>query len=129
MPLINHQALNRWILAARHNQRADYFFPIPAQGKERPGEFFSTKPSTRAFEALIAEATREQVEEKLLTLPLGCVILATVPKRTFDIDNFLKSLWDGMNNLAYDDDKMFDMVFLVRELSPDVSISVEIIQG
>lgn len=128
MALIDHKIIGKWLVASRSSVVAEYFYPIPAQAKERPDAWFATKPSTRAFEEMIATATREQVDEKIYGAPLGCIVLCFISKRNHDVDNFLKSLLDAMQSIAFDDDKHFDFVLCARELSPDVSISVEVIK-
>lgn len=118
-----------WLQAA---VAAEYTFPFPPLAKQRPGAYFETKQATRDFEAFIAEATSEQLDKRLMNRPLGINLVFLVPQLYSDIDNFIKSVWDGMNGLAYKDDSMFDYTHVVRCIRPDLEsrglILVEILQ-
>ena len=90
----------------------EFFIPGPPVGKERPrlGKFGVYTPAkTQTYEAqiaLLANVARNQAQifaplqnEVQIDLQIHCA-----SKKAPDIDNIIKSILDGMNNVIYLDD-------------------------
>lgn len=97
----------------------DFEFPLDAVPKERPLRGASTPPKTRAFEDIITQLSKEQWDGEPLTDLLGASlvfdkgrILVRLWKLPFedsptargDIDNLVKSTFDGMQGIIYKND-------------------------
>jgi len=86
--------------------------PIP-KGRPRLGRNGAHNPeSTVDYENLVrwtAKASRNEIGWKKLAGDIKCRVEFYGPRKG-DIDNLLKSLFDGLNGIAFDDDKQ------IREL-------------
>ncbi len=114
----------------------------------RGGTHAYTPERTRKFEALVADHTVEAMKgRKLFTAPVGVNIkFVTAFPRTIsrnpllveaateelllpsvgDLDNLVKAITDGMNGIAYVDDRQIRKMFASHTYGPYPSISVEV---
>ena len=79
--------------------------PVP-KGRPRftrTGHAFTPK-KTVDFEKLIAAAWREQQGETMIETPISLYVNIGVVNMRKDLDNMVKSIADGLNNVAYKDD-------------------------
>ena len=107
-----------------------FYFDIKPERKERPrfsrfGGVYTTKKN-KDFETTVAALGRSQMN-KLGVTPITGLIHADVqfrfekPKKTIcqtprmDLDNLLKSLFDGLNGIAYEDDTQIAGITAVKE--------------
>jgi Holliday junction resolvase RusA-like endonuclease len=85
-----------------------YIFEIAPQAKERANKG-RTKLATRTWEELVSESAREQNEEMgwapLEGANLTVSAVFEVKRRKGDLSNFLKSIEDALNGIAYEDDE------------------------
>jgi Holliday junction resolvase RusA-like endonuclease len=101
-----------------------FYFDVPAQPKERPNKWGKTRPSTRAFEQVIAAMAKEQWGgQEPLTDFLRVEFKIYQNKRRGDYDNLMKSITDAMQGIVFKDDKQIDIVNFSRSVVPNISDS------
>jgi Holliday junction resolvase RusA-like endonuclease len=88
-----------------------------------------TPAKTRAYESLIREATALQHP---LVEPYNCELYAILNLRFIndhqgDIDNIEKSIWDGMQGVAYKNDRQIKRVDKEIIIEPDMPPYIEVI--
>ena len=107
-------------------------FRCLAQPKERSRNGV-TPIKTRTFEAMIAEAAREQMGDMkplkgYLKVQFGFYAL----KHRGDLSNCIKSIEDALNRIAYVDDKQIQDLHAWRDFSPrfdHITVEIETIDG
>lgn len=130
-------------------KKVEFTIPGPPVGKGRPrfqknGHTY-TPDKTRMYERLVEsiyEATTDYVAPE--GMPLGIHILAYYPipeshpkarrmrelhnverpTKKPDIDNVLKIILDGLNGIAYDDDKQIIEATIIKKFSTDPRVEV-----
>jgi len=93
-------------------------FPFKAISKQAPGRGHQKRPETKTFEQMVAEVAQEQINQKAEDDHLGIRIAFWVTKRNQDLDNLEKSINDGLKQIAFKDDHVFDYVEKVRVKAP-----------
>jgi len=88
--------------------------PVP---KERPrrGKYGNmyTPEKTKEYEKLIANNARMVIPEPLKG-NVRIEIKLYTRKVTGDLDNYIKTILDGLNSVAYDDDKQVTTIYAQR---------------
>jgi Holliday junction resolvase RusA-like endonuclease len=106
-------------------------FDFPAVVGNQHNTKLQKKPEVKTFIEQVEGVAREQVARKAEDDHLGARIAFVQLKRTGDLDNFEKSIIDGLKQIAFGDDKIFDYIEKVRvraETKEDVGFSVEILR-
>ena len=106
------------------------------QAKERPffhkNGFITTREKTKLYEEIIK---RQALEQEIVkhSGPVALVIkikrAVRNPTRRFkdtksDIDNLIKSIMDGLNGIAYNDDRQVVILHSQKEYGDEDSVSV-----
>lgn len=92
-----------------------YYYNLDAQPKERARNHVSAI-NTRTWEGLISDATTEQREPGIPVIQqrIGARVLYRLPACPGDLDNYLKSVFDAMQRLAFHDDSQIDYIECAR---------------
>jgi len=107
-------------------------FPAVTQGQgSRRGQVNARGARVKSFKKDVEEVAREQITHKLEDEHLGARIIFIQKTRTGDLDNFEKAIFDGLKQVAFGDDNVFDYVEKVRikaDTADDVGFVVEILK-
>lgn len=101
--------------------------PVP---KARPrlgkGGHVYTPARTKQYEELVAWKTKEVIKEPF-TGNIAIYIKVYVKNNVFpDLDNIAKSILDGMNKVAYHDDKQVSCLVIQRIKGQEEKVEVEL---
>lgn len=119
-----------------------FIMPGAPVGKERPRKGkhgFYTPKKTKDYESLIGWCAEESLYKKKISDPVQpwlmdqdyaveIYISLENHKKKPDIDNVLKSILDGMNNVVYYDDKQVTKVY-VEYIKPSNINQVNVVVG
>jgi Holliday junction resolvase RusA-like endonuclease len=89
------------------------------------------RPEVKAFQELVEGAANEQITQKAEDDHLGIRIAIVQVKRSGDLDNFAKSIIDGLKQIAFGDDKIFNYTEQVRvraDTPQDEGFTVELLR-
>lgn len=89
------------------------------------------RPEVKTFQELVEGAASEQVTQKAADERLGIRIAIVQVKRSGDLDNFAKSIIDGLKQVAFGDDKVFNYQEIVRvraDTVEDEGFTVELLR-
>lgn len=114
-------------------------FPVDPTPKGRPrfgnGRTYTPK-KTKEFELAIRSMAKEQYRNGPMKGPLSVLIVFTIKKpksvkRNYptvkpDVDNFLKSLLDALNQIAYEDDAQIIEINASKKYGPVGNIFIDI---
>ena len=103
-------------------------FPFQAKTK---GQGVHKRPETKTFELMVSEVAQEQINARAEDEHLGIRIAFWVWRRTQDLDNLEKAINDGLKQIAFKDDHVFDYVEKVRVKAPseeEQGFTVEIVR-
>jgi crossover junction endodeoxyribonuclease RusA len=103
----------------------DFFVPgkaIPKQSFRYDGKGHGhTDPKVKAWQETVKMLVREAVQgEPWLTGDVEVALSFALPdKRRKDLDNLSKAVLDGMNGIAFADDKQVTRLVLEKHVDPD----------
>jgi Holliday junction resolvase RusA-like endonuclease len=106
-------------------------FPFPAVPGNQHNDEHRKPPEVKAMHDLMEGVAREQINAKAEDDHLGIRIAIVQFRRSADMDNLAKSIIDGLKQIAFKDDKVFDYTEQVRvraDKKEDVGFTVEILR-
>jgi Holliday junction resolvase RusA-like endonuclease len=109
-------------------------FPFPAVTKAqgpRKGQRGARQAKSLSFQTMVAEVAAEAVTHKCDDDHLGARVVIIQKRRSGDLDNMEKNIFDGLKQIAFKDDNVFDYVETVRvqaDTEDDVGFCVEILK-
>jgi Holliday junction resolvase RusA-like endonuclease len=104
----------------------EFNFPVKTKGQG-----MHKRPETQTFENIIGEVAKEQDIQKATDDHLGMRIALVTAKRNKDIDNCEKAIKDGLQGVAFVNDRQFDYTEIVQvraDKPEDEGFTVEILR-
>jgi Holliday junction resolvase RusA-like endonuclease len=114
--------------ASSDNLLTEHYYDLAACTKKRHNLNSQTPLSTRRYEQIITEVSRDQYQGQPMTERLVLAVAFGVPNLRGDVDNLIKSLQDGMQGIVYWNDSQIDALLAVRYKTETPNVDVRLFE-